>query len=74
MKTDLTSTIFGADYRILEVPLGSSHSADEIRDIYTKLYQSILPKLFFRTEFRVNGIFTDSSGEPMAKCVVQRPG
>lgn len=56
LKTDLTSTIFGADYRILEVPPGSNHSADEIRDIYTKLYQSILPKLFFRTEFRVNEI------------------
>ena len=53
MKTELTSRIFGADYRILEVPTGAPHAADALRAIYTALYKSILPGLFFHTQFRV---------------------
>ena len=52
-KTELTSRVFGVDYRILEVPTGKTHTADELRAIYTALYKSILPGLFFHTQFRV---------------------
>lgn len=53
MKTALTSRVFGVDYRILEMPTGKTHTADELRAIYTALYKSILPGLFFHTQFRV---------------------
>ena len=52
-KTELTSRVFGVDYRILEAQTGKTHTADELRAIYTALYKSILPGLFFHTQFRV---------------------
>lgn len=51
-KTELTSRVFGADYRILEAPTGKTHTADELRAIYTALYKSILPGPFFHTQFQ----------------------
>ena len=52
-KTSVTSTVFGVDYRILEVPVGAEHSAEEIQKIYSKLYKSILPYVFLKTQFKV---------------------
>lgn len=52
-KTELTSRVFGADYRILEVPTGKTHTTEQLRAVYTELYRNILPGLFFRTQFRV---------------------
>ena len=52
-KTELTSKVFGVDYRILEVPTGSEHTAEELRSVYTGLYKIILPEPFFHTQFRV---------------------
>lgn len=52
-ETELCSVVFGAEYRILEVPTGREHTAEELREIYTGLYRSILPGPFFRTQFRV---------------------
>ena len=51
--TELTSAVFGVDYRILEVPTAKSHTTEELRTVYTELYRSILPGVFFRTQFRV---------------------
>ncbi len=53
-KTELTACVFGVDYRILEVPVSAPHTADELRSIYTELYRSILPEIFFRKQFRVD--------------------
>lgn len=53
LKTDLTARVFGVDYRLLEVPTAVSHTADEIRRIYTELYREILPAFFFKTQFRI---------------------
>ena len=53
LKTELRSVVFGVDYRILEIPTGTTHTADELRTIYTGLYRSILPAPFFRTQFQV---------------------
>lgn len=52
-KTELTSNVFGVDYRILEVPTASVHTTEELRTAYTELYRSTLPGFFFRTQFRV---------------------
>ena len=52
-KTELTSVVFGVDYRILEVPAAEEHTAEELRSIYTELYRSTLPEPFFTTQFRV---------------------
>lgn len=52
-ETELRACVFGAYYRILEVPTGRSHSTDELRQAYTALYQSVLPGIFFRTQFQV---------------------
>ncbi len=53
-RTELTSTVFGADYRILEVPTGREHTTEELRVIYTELYRNTLPKRFFRTQFKTH--------------------
>lgn len=53
IKTKLTSVVFGADYRILEIPVSASHTTEELRSIYTELYQNIFPPLIFLTQFRV---------------------
>ena len=58
-ETTLRSTVFGADYRILELPCGKNHTAEELRQAYTELYRSILPALFFRTQFRVRDAAPD---------------
>lgn len=51
-KTDLTAVVFGADYRILAMPATASRTTEELRLIYTDLYRSVLPRLFFKTQFR----------------------
>ena len=52
LKTELTAVVFGADYRILEVPVGKTHTTNELRDIYTDIYRNMLPEQFFREEFQ----------------------
>ncbi len=58
-KTEVTSKIFGVDYRILEAHVGIEHSADEIREIYSEIYKKIFPKMIYRTQFEVDGGMTD---------------
>ena len=50
-KTDVTSKVFGADYRILEIPTGEEHTAKDLIKIYADLYRSTLPEQIFRTQF-----------------------
>ena len=52
-ETALRSQVFGADYRILEAPAAKHHRTEELRQVYTELYRSILPQPFFHTRFRV---------------------
>lgn len=54
LRTDLTATVFGVDYRILEVPTGTAHTTEAIRALYTELYRGILQGVFFETQFRVH--------------------
>ena len=55
-ETALTSRVFGVDYRLLEIPTGAPHSTEELRRVYTDLYRSILPPVFFKTQFQVSVI------------------
>lgn len=43
--TGARSRVFGVNYRILEIPAVSAHSAPEAREIYEALYHSFLPAL-----------------------------
>mgnify|MGYP002624696476 CR=1 FL=1 len=52
--TELTSTVFGVDYRILEVPTAREHTTGELRTVYTELYRRMLPEPFFHTQFKTN--------------------
>ena len=52
-KTQLTSTVFGVDFLILEVPAAVEHTDEEVSRIYTELYRNSLPGQLFRTEFEV---------------------
>ncbi len=61
LKTDLTSVVFGADYRILEAPAAAPHTAEELRSVYTELYRNIFPPLFFRTQFRASSELAEKS-------------
>ena len=51
-KTELTSVVFGVNYRILELSLIRDHTTDELRRIYTELYKSILPETVFHIVFQ----------------------
>lgn len=52
-KTEVTSTVFGVNYRILELPASRTHTAEEIRTVYTALYRETMPAWFLRTQFRI---------------------
>ena len=54
LKTEVTSRVFGVDYRILELPVGAEHTADEIRETYSELYRGMLPKVIYKTQFKVD--------------------
>lgn len=52
-ETQLTATVFGVDFTILEFPAGGEHTDEEVCRIYTELYRSSLPGQLFRTQFEV---------------------
>ncbi len=54
LKTEVTSRVFGVDYRILELPVGAEHTADEIRETYSELYRGMFPKVIYKTQFKVD--------------------
>ncbi len=53
LKTDVTSSVFGVAYRLLELPVTGSHSTEKLRSVYTKIYRDTLPAVFSRTQFQV---------------------
>ncbi len=53
-ETELTASVFGVAYRILELETGTAHTARELGDIYTAMYRITLPGVFFRTQFRLH--------------------
>ena len=53
LKTELTSVVFGANYRLLEIPVARPHTTEELMSVYTELYRNIFSPRFFRTDFKV---------------------
>ena len=53
LDTDVRACVFGVDYLLFEVPTKRAHTKDEIREIYTSLYRSILLPPFFETQFHL---------------------
>ncbi len=53
-ETELTSVLFGVDYRILECPGTQAHTVRQLREAYTELYRSTLPEPLFLTQFQVS--------------------
>lgn len=51
--TDVTSLVFGVNYRLLEIPTVAEHSNEEVAAIYTAFYQNVLPDFIFRRNFQV---------------------
>ena len=45
---DAKATVFGVQYKILTLPLGSAASRQEVRQKYAALYRSLLPARMFR--------------------------
>ena len=52
-ETNVTSTVFGADFQILVTDVNKTYSDNEIAECYAMLYQKILPEFFFKTCFTV---------------------
>ena len=53
LTVDVTSSVFGVAYRLLEFPATGSHSTEKLRSVYTAIYRDTLPAVFFRTQFQV---------------------
>lgn len=53
-ETEVRASVFGVDYRLLVSPASKARTAAELREIYTELYRNILPRFFFRMQFRVS--------------------
>ena len=46
--TDVKATVFGAQFKILTLPLGSAVSREEVRQKYAALYRALLPPVLFQ--------------------------
>lgn len=51
VDTGVRSVVFGADYRILEMPTGPRRSREEIRAAYDRVYRHIFPSVIYRRCF-----------------------
>lgn len=51
--TAVRALLFGVRYQILEGPDADIHSAEEIQEVYTAMYRSLLPWLIFRMNLHV---------------------
>lgn len=51
--TGVTARVFGVEYRILEYVLTDSHSEEQVKEIYSKIYRSILPGWIYRSKIRI---------------------
>ena len=49
VDTGVRSWVFGADYRILRMPMGD----ENVEDVYTELYRSMLPMPVYKAMVRI---------------------
>ncbi|WP_130838415.1 GNAT family N-acetyltransferase [Lachnoclostridium sp. Marseille-P6806] len=52
--TGVTVRLFGVEYRVLEQPVRARHEAAEIREIYDRLYRSILPAELYSSKVLIH--------------------
>lgn len=52
--TPVRSVVFGAEFQILTSSKKRVYSAEELMDVYSKLYRSVLPQYFYETCFSVS--------------------
>ena len=52
--TGVTVLLYGVEYRVLEMPVNGAHTDEEIREIYSGLYQSILPPKMYEEIFELH--------------------
>lgn len=48
VNTQVQAWTFGVDYLLIELPVGRTHEAEEIRGLYRKLYRTTLPEPIFQ--------------------------
>ncbi|MBR5110183.1 MAG: GNAT family N-acetyltransferase [Clostridia bacterium] len=52
--TGVAATVFGVQFRILALPLGSPMAADEVKRRYAALYRALLPDRLFKKEILIH--------------------
>lgn len=55
VDSGLRAHVFGADYRVLQLPINSEIDADTLKNEYLTLYRSMLPESLLRRNIRVEG-------------------
>lgn len=53
VDTGVKANVFGADFIIIELKLGSVHTQDEIKKLYLNHYKSFLPRLMFYRKVKI---------------------
>lgn len=51
--TEVTVSLYGVNYRILEAKTNIIHDSDYIRKAYSKIYKTMLSKLLFATKVKI---------------------
>ena len=54
--TGVRANVYGADFRILELPVAAPHAASDARDIYCRLYRRMMPPAIYRSKVRITGM------------------
>ena len=54
IDTGITAQVFGADFRILEIPVHGTHTKEACRAGYDAIYRHLLPPLLFRHNVHIS--------------------
>lgn len=52
--TTVTTNVFGAEFKLLELNMGKIHSRDEVIEAYSSLYKSFLPPAAYNKVFHIH--------------------
>lgn len=53
VDTGVKANVFGADFILIEMNLGRTHSQDEIKKLYLNNYKSFLPRLMYYRKVKI---------------------
>ncbi len=54
IDTGITAQVFGADFRLLEIPVHGTHAKETCRAGYDAIYRRLLPPLLFRHNIHIS--------------------